>query len=214
MSLRSLELFAGTGSISKVLRERGWECVTLDNNVKARPTIVADVRTWDYTQFPPDYFDFCWVSPVCTHFSVCRTTAKTPRDLVWADSLVLAALRIIQYFQPRLGWVIENPQTGLLKTRPYMQGVPVLCTQDYCLWNRPGEATHPYQKRTQFWGQLPRELPTRKCGKTCRFANGKRHYMTAQYRPDGKCPEDRPFSREQLYSIPSLLCEAFADCLA
>ena len=211
---RCLELFAGTGSISKVLRERGWECVTLDNNVKAQPTIVADVRTWDYTQFPPDHFDFAWASPVCTHYSVCRTTAKTPRDLVWADSLVLAALRIIQYFQPRLGWVLENPQTGLLKSRPCMQDVPVLCIQDYCQWNRPGEATHPYQKRTQFWGQLPRELPTRKCKRDCPFSDGKRHHMTAQLGPSKGSTTDTCFPRDRLYSIPPLLCEAFADCLS
>ena len=64
-----------------------------------------------------------WASPVCTHYSRARTTAKTPRDLVWADSLVLRALEIIEYFKPRY-WFIESPQKGLLKTRPLMLDLP------------------------------------------------------------------------------------------
>ncbi len=36
--------------------------------------------------------DLIWASPVCTEFSRARTTAKTPRDLDWADSLVQAVI--------------------------------------------------------------------------------------------------------------------------
>ena len=71
-----------------------------------------------------------WASPICTHYSRARTTAKTPRDFVWADSLVLKALEIIEYFKPRY-WFIENPQTGLLKTRPFMLDLPYTDV-DYC----------------------------------------------------------------------------------
>jgi hypothetical protein len=212
--MRSLELFSGTGSISKILRERGWECLTLDADPKARPDILTDIREWDYTAFPRNYFDFVWASPVCTMYSIARTRSKTPRDLEWADSLVQAALRIIEYFQPRLGWVLENPATGFLRTRPFMQSVPWLCDQCYCLWNEPGQATHPYMKQTRFWGRLPRELPSRICDKTCPFADGKRHYMTAQLGTNRKCTQDQPFSREQLYALPRLLCEAFAGCIS
>ena len=115
--MRSLELFSGTGSISKVLRERGWSTVTLDADPKAQPDILCDVREWDFTEFDRNHFDFIWASPVCTHYSIARTTAKTPRDLEWADSLVQAALNIIEYFNPPKRWVLENPQTGLLKSR-------------------------------------------------------------------------------------------------
>ena len=206
--MRSLELFSGTGSISKVLRERGWETVTLDADPKARPDILTDIRQWNFTEFPPNHFDFIWASPVCTHYSIARTTAKTPRDLEWADSLVQAALQIIEYFQPRKGWVMENPFTGLLKSRPFMQNVPVICDQDYCQWNSD---EHPYQKRTRFWGVLPKEFPSRKCNKSCPYADGKRHFKTAQLGPGP--PTDTAFPRDRLYSIPPLLCQAFADVL-
>ena len=39
-----------------------------------------------------------------------------PRRLEEGDALVLRALEIMAHFDP-LMWVIENPATGLLKTR-------------------------------------------------------------------------------------------------
>ena len=43
-----------------------------------------------------------------------------PRRLEEGDALVLRALEIMEHFDP-LMWVIENPATGLLKTRPFME---------------------------------------------------------------------------------------------
>ena len=90
------ELFSGTGSVGSVFGSLGWQVVSLDIDPKAAATIHADIRTWDVTVFPVGHFDVVWASPVCTHYSRARTTAKTPRDLVWADSLVLRALEITE----------------------------------------------------------------------------------------------------------------------
>ena len=121
--MRILELFSGTGSVGSVFESMGWEVVSLDIDPKASATIIADIRTWDFTIFPKGHFDVVWASPVCTHYSRARTTAKTPRDFEWADSLVERALEIISHFEPRF-WFLENPQTGLLKTRPFMLELP------------------------------------------------------------------------------------------
>ena len=53
---------------------------------------------------------------------------------------MLRTLELIDYFKPRF-WGLENPQSGLLKTRPYMEGLPF---QDvtYCLLWQPLPEAH------------------------------------------------------------------------
>ena len=59
-----------------------------------------------------------------------------PRRLEEGDALVLRALEIMEHFDP-LMWVIENPATGLLKTR--LPWVDVT----YCKYGTP------YRKQTR-----------------------------------------------------------------
>ena len=66
-----------------------------------------------------------------------------PRRLLEGDALVLSALEIIAHFDP-LMWVIENPATGLLKTRPFMRCVDVT----YCKHGTP------YRKQTRLWTNM------------------------------------------------------------
>src|SRR3990167_8280683 len=91
-------------------------------------------------------------NPPCTHFSIARTIAKTPRDLQEGMRLVKECLRFIwecQYNTPldrRVGclkfWIIENPATGMLK---YFLGKP-----NYIY--SPNEFGAEYTKRTALWG--------------------------------------------------------------
>ena len=61
---------------------------------KFEPTILCDIRSWDYTTFPSGHFDVVWTSPVCTEHSRALTTR--PRRI----ALVLSALEIIAHFDP------------------------------------------------------------------------------------------------------------------
>ena len=119
---RFFDLFSGTGSVSQAFLERGYEVISLDIAPHFKPTIVADILSWDYkSQFRPGHFDTIFCSPPCNQFSIAKTTA--PRDLEQADLLVKKSLEIIKYFCPRKGF-LENPRTGLLTKRPYMEGIP------------------------------------------------------------------------------------------
>jgi hypothetical protein len=114
-----LELFSGTGSIGKAFRAKGWEVISIDIDPKTDCTICMDIRDLTPAQLPA-HPDLIWASPVCTHFSRARTTAKTPRDLEWADSLVQAVLTIAA--QLRVPAFFENPESGLLKHRRVVEG--------------------------------------------------------------------------------------------
>ena len=53
---RLLELFCGTKSVGRAFEAAGWEVVSLDIVSKFEPTILRDIRSWDYTTFP-GHFD-------------------------------------------------------------------------------------------------------------------------------------------------------------
>ena len=140
--MRLLELFSGTGSIGRAFRDRGWEVVSVDLEPRFEPTICCDVMELDEASL--GHFDMVWASPVCTEYS--QALRKRPRDLEKGDRLVLRALEIIGRLRPRW-WAMENPRTGLLKSRPFVQGLPYsdVC---YCKYG------YRYRKATRIWHNL------------------------------------------------------------
>ena len=78
-------------------------------------------------------FDVIWASAPCTEYSVAKTIGV--RDLDTADAIVMRTLEIINYLSPRY-YIIENPQTGMLKNRPFMQSLPYVDV-DYCKSDLP-----------------------------------------------------------------------------
>ena len=142
-----------------------------------------------------------WASPDCTQYSIARTTAKTPRDFEKADRLVHACRNIIEYLQPCC-WFIENPDSGHLKTRQCIEGLP-WTRVDYCMYG------FPYRKRTRIWTNCMDWTP-RLCDRS-HCVDGK-HVATAQ-RGSRKHGGDRQFTRDELHRLPKELCEEiFAVC--
>ena len=109
-----LELFCGTKSISKVFEQHRWTCTNLDFDPKMKPAICCNIL--DVT---PEMIlergrpDAIWASPLCTHYSRARTTAKTPPDLEGSDKLVQKVLDLGKYFD--VPFFLENPHSGLLR---------------------------------------------------------------------------------------------------
>ncbi len=94
------------------------EVVSLVSDPKTDATSREYILTCDHTAYLPGHLDEIRANPCCAHYSRARRGAKTPRNLVWADSSVVPAHEIIEYFEPRV-WFIEDPQAGMLKDSFY-----------------------------------------------------------------------------------------------
>lgn len=167
--IRVLDLFAGSGSVDKYTStEAEFEVVSLDNKdniLGFHPTIVTDILTWDYSEYPPDYFDIIWASPPCEFYSIARTTPKIPREEVLpiADRLSGKALEIIEYFTSttkKVAYIVENPKSSMIWKRPHMAEIATpRYTAHYCMYG------YTCNKPTSFACNVPLVLKT--CKKDC-----------------------------------------------
>jgi len=138
-----LDLCGGTGSWSKPYKNAGY-----DVRLITLPT--HDVFAYE----PPGGVYGILAAPTCTNFSLCRTNAKTARDLEQSMKLVKRCLEIIWQQQYQLihknsklttlkFWALENPR-GFLK---YFLGNPPL---EFT----PADYGDNYKKRTHIWGNF------------------------------------------------------------
>ena len=144
-----LDLCGGTGAWSKPYRDAGYDVrvITLPEN---------DVRFWICEQELREDIKNVYgilAAPPCTHFSLARTTAKTPRDFTGAMEIVGACLHIIWNIRSdhKLAfWALENPTAYL---RQFL-GKPYFTFQPYEFGDR-------YKKRTDLWGYFnePKKNP-------------------------------------------------------
>lgn len=142
-----LHLCAKLGSDSLPYKEAGYDV----------RIIGEDIGVENYR--PPDNVYGIIANPPCTHFSIARTRAKTPRNLREGMRLVMECLRVIWECQYRISgdqrtsplkfWLLENPATGFLK---WFLGKPVF---EYRQYEYGGELL----KRTALWGNF--NLPIR-----------------------------------------------------
>ena len=203
---RALFLCSGTGSVGEPFRESGWEVIDVDWDGRFNAEIQTDITTWDYkAMYEPGHFDVVWASPDCRHYSIARANAQTPRDFDNADKLVLACRSIIEYLQPRC-WFIENPDTGYLKTRAVIQGLPYVRV-DYCMYGAD------YKKRTRIWTNcdwIPKLCDRSHCVDGKHKANAQHSYKKSDPRYG-----ERTFTRDELHRLPRALCdEIFTVCTA
>lgn len=201
MVVRVLELFSGTGSISKVCIERKWEVITLDRDMKA--DIQEDIMTWDYKKkYKPCYFDIITASPVCLFWSICRNSWIGRKIKMHGDKIITKEIlqedidkygkpmvdkvrEIIEYFKPKYFW-IENPQTSRMKE--YITDLPFYDV-DYCKYSDFG-----YKKRTRFWTNI-KGFDPKKCKKDCGYT-----YEKGGHKIDTGCRRYRHKETGEIYA--------------
>ena len=144
-----LDLCGGTGSWSKPYMENGYD---------VRLITLPEFNVFAYEP-PPNVYGIL-AAPTCTHFSLCRTNAKNPRDLESSMKLVKRCMEIIWNQQYNLVseysklttlkfWALENPR-GFLR---YFLGNPPL---EFT----PADYGDNYKKRTQIWGNFNEPVKT------------------------------------------------------
>ena len=207
--MRILNLFSGTGSVSKPWRKAGHEVFDMDIDSRCSPEFCGDILQWDYSTLPfiPDVI---WSSPPCTEYSRAKTTGP-PRNFKLADSLVAKALEIINFFEqenPALIWFLENGDSTLLWGRDVAKNLKDFVVLDYCQYGTL------YRKRTRiahsanlYWKTRPLCNP-----KTCHACpDGKTHLKCAQRGPNKKLTgAARKFdvcTVDELHALPKLLTE-------
>jgi site-specific DNA-cytosine methylase len=189
--LKVLELFCGTKSFSKIAKARGHEVFTIDILEKFNPDLCIDVLKLKLKDIPfkPDVI---WASPPCTEYS--HAKRRGIRDIEGANKIVLKTLKLIKELNPKI-WILENPQTGLLKKQEFMGGIDFEdCS--YCKYGMP------YRKQTRFWNNF--NLKLKICNKDCDFMNGKKHIGSAGN--GRKKYTNKNYSRIEKYAIPKDLC--------
>ena len=129
--MKTVELFCGTKSFSKVANLLGHSTFTVDNNPEFEPDVCCDILNLKLTsEF--NEVDVLWASPPCTSFSVASIGSSWignyhPKRVETALGMayVLKTLEIIKEIQkknPNLIWFIENPR-GVLRKMGFMNGL-------------------------------------------------------------------------------------------
>jgi len=134
--MKTLELFAGSRSFSKVAEEMGMETFTTDCKPFDKIDLVIDILELDNDLLMQKLFEkgidnvgCVWASPPCTYFSVASighhwnkdNTPKTEQAKLGV-MIVQKTLDIIKFLKPDY-FFIENPR-GKLRKLDVVKGIP------------------------------------------------------------------------------------------
>ena len=210
-----LELFSGTRSIGKVCDELGWESVSVDMIMEADHK--CNIMDFDYKQYDKDYFDIIWASPPCTEYSKLQdawlnrmrkgelyTKEIQEKYMTEGDILIKKTLEIINYFDCKY-WFMENPQSGRMKDRDIMKGIPFYDV-DYCMYSDWG-----YRKRTRIWTNKD-DFEPKLCDKQCGNMVGTLHKQNLGNSERQRKTNGNGSSQTDRYRIPEdLISSLFLD---
>ena len=161
--LKTIELFSGTKSFSKIMAKYGHKTFTIDNDPKLEPDLLANIEDLRIDQLPykPDVI---WASPPCTAFSVASISthwtggkeAYIPKTdfAKLSIEMVLSTLELIKELKPKY-WFIENPR-GMLRKMQFMKGLHRV-TVTYCQYG------DDRMKPTDIWTNLTTWIPKPMC---------------------------------------------------
>lgn len=181
-----LELFSGTGFVSKEFKKRGHNTMTVDWNKELNPDLAIDIEelTMEMVIGNLGVPDVIWIAFDCTTFSLAGISHH--RDKNWytgnfdarseyakkCDNVNIHVLELLERFielNPNLIFFIENPRACLQKMnymRPYEKYKYVIT---YCQYLQDKPFMERYMKPTNIWTNHPdpKFKPPCKNGSSC-----------------------------------------------
>jgi len=173
--MKTIELFSGTQSFSKVARELGHETFAVEIDKTFESDLCADILEIQREDLPKD-IDVLWASPPCTTFSVASLryywkNGKPKNAKTWNGiSMIMKTIDLIKEIQkdnPDLIWFIENPR-GMLRKQDIMQSFK-RNTISYCQYGLD------IMKPTDIWNNCDNWIPRPMCkpGASCHQRAGR-----------------------------------------
>lgn len=166
--MKTIELFCGTKSFSKVMAQHGYRTFTVDNDSQFNPDLLLDIGEMHHSDLPYKP-GILWASPPCQSFSVATIgrnwyhdgTPKTDKARN-ALLLIVQTLAIIKELEPTW-WFIENP-VGKLRVLPPMLDLEIARhTVTYCQYGDTRMKPTDIWTNAYWWTPRPRCSP----GATC-----------------------------------------------
>lgn len=166
---KAMEFFAGSQTVSKLLRQMGFNCISVDIDEKLKPDYCVDILKLDYAALPAK-LDFAWFSPDCTYLSRAGNATNWKRNnikkrvyeyepltanSVNSVALVAKCFEIIARVRPDY-FVIENP-IGRIQ---HLQPMKSIGMNRYFV--NYGDWGFDYSKETYLFTNLMLPLPTKK----------------------------------------------------
>jgi len=164
--LKTVELFSGTGSFSKIAKNREHEIFRVEIDERFEAELYRDILKIKEKDLPKNV-DVLWASPPCTSFSVasigkswCGNYCPSRVETALGMAYVLKTLELINKIKPKY-WFIENPR-GVLRKMAFMNGIH-RNTVTYCQY---GDIR---MKPTDIWTNLTEWKPKPMCknGDSC-----------------------------------------------
>jgi hypothetical protein len=154
-----LELFSGSGLMSREFEKLGWETVTVDIDPKHQPDYVMDVLDIDDEWVADIAPTMIWAGIDCSCFSVMTISRYwnedgTPRDSNYGYPLLQHTIDLITNAKPRF-FVIENPR-AMMRTLDEMKPF-----NRYEVWYC--QYGDDVAKPTDLFGKLPPSFYPRTC---------------------------------------------------
>ena len=205
--MKTLELFAGSRSFSKVAESYGFKTYTTDNQDFDKIDQVCDIFDFDLQKaidILDGYPDIIWASPPCTYFSVASighhwnkdNTPKT-KEAILGVKIVQKTIDIINELQPAF-WFIENPR-GKLRKLEVVKDLPMK-TITYCSYGDMRMKPTDIWTNFHFWKPKP----------MCKNGNRECHHQPA---PRGSQTGTQGYGNDTFNKskVPRELCKEICE---